>query len=58
MGGMGMNANMLKQAQKMQQDMMRMQQELQEKCTRPPPAAGGDCHCDRQAGAEGAGDRS
>lgn len=31
MGGMGMNANMLKQAQKMQQDMMRMQQELQEK---------------------------
>ena len=31
MGGMGMNANMLKQAQKMQQDMMRMQQELLEK---------------------------
>lgn len=31
MGGMGMNANMLKQAQKMQQDMMRLQQELQEK---------------------------
>ena len=31
MGGMGMNANMLKQAQKMQQDMMRMQQELHEK---------------------------
>ena len=31
MGGMGMNANMLKQAQKMQQDMLRMQQELQEK---------------------------
>ena len=31
MGGMGMNANMLKQAQKMQQDMMRMQLELQEK---------------------------
>ena len=30
MGG-GMNMNMLKQAQKMQQDMMRMQQELQEK---------------------------
>ena len=28
MGGMGMNANMLKQAQKMQQDMMRMQHEL------------------------------
>jgi len=27
----GMNANMIKQAQKMQQDMMRMQQELQEK---------------------------
>lgn len=32
MPGMGgMNMNMLKQAQKMQQDMMRMQQELQEK---------------------------
>ena len=31
MGGMGMNANMLKQAQKMQQDLLRMQQELQEK---------------------------
>ena len=30
MGG-GMNMNMLKQAQKMQQDMMKMQQELQEK---------------------------
>ena len=30
MGG-GMNINMLKQAQKMQQDMMRLQQELQEK---------------------------
>ena len=30
MGG-GMNMNMLKQAQKMQQDMLRMQQELQEK---------------------------
>ncbi len=30
MGG-GMNMNMLKQAQKMQQDMMSMQQELQEK---------------------------
>ena len=30
MGG-GMNMNMIKQAQKMQQDMMRMQQELQEK---------------------------
>ena len=31
MGGGGMNMNMIKQAQKMQQDMMRMQQELQEK---------------------------
>lgn len=30
MGG-GMNLNMLKQAQKMQQDMMKMQQQLQEK---------------------------
>ena len=30
MGG-GMNINMLKQAQKMQQDMLRVQQELQEK---------------------------
>ena len=30
MGG-GLNMNMLKQAQKMQQDMMKMQQELQEK---------------------------
>ena len=30
MGG-GMNLNMLKQAQKMQQDMLKMQQELQEK---------------------------
>ena len=30
MGG-GMNMNMLKQAQKMQQDMMRLQQELQQK---------------------------
>ena len=29
--GCGMNMNMLKQAQKMQQDMMRLQQELQEK---------------------------
>ena len=38
MGG-GMNMNMLKQAQKMQQDMMRMQQELQEKEYRV--AAGG-----------------
>ena len=33
MGGMGggMNMNMIKQAQKMQQDMLKMQQELQEK---------------------------
>ena len=33
MGGMGggMNLNMIKQAQKMQQDMLKMQQELQEK---------------------------
>ncbi len=32
MGGMGgVNMNMIKQAQKMQQDMMKMQQELQEK---------------------------
>ena len=33
LGGMGggMNMNMIKQAQKMQQDMMRLQQELQEK---------------------------
>ena len=33
MGGMGggMNMNMIKQAQKMQQDMLRMQQELEEK---------------------------
>ena len=38
MGG-GMNMNMLKQAQKMQQDMMRLQQELQEK--EYPAAAGG-----------------
>ena len=30
MGG-GMNMNMLKQAQKMQQDMLRMQQELQDR---------------------------
>ena len=29
MGGMGMNANMLKQAQKMQQDMMRMEKEYE-----------------------------
>ena len=38
MGG-GMNMNMLKQAQKMQQDMMRMQQELQ--ATEYEAAAGG-----------------
>ena len=38
MGG-GMNMNMIKQAQKMQQDMLRMQQELQEKEYRA--AAGG-----------------
>ena len=31
MGMGGMNMNMIKQAQKMQQDMLRMQQELQEK---------------------------
>ena len=31
MGGMGMNANMLKQAQKMQQDMQKMQAELEAK---------------------------
>ena len=38
LGGMGggMNMNMIKQAQKMQQDMMKMQQELQEQ-----EAAGG-----------------
>ena len=30
-GGGGMNMNMIKQAQKMQQDMLKMQQELQEK---------------------------
>lgn len=58
-GRLGMNANMLKQAQKMQQDMMRMQQELQEKEYEAAAGGrGGDCHCDRQAGAEGAGDRS
>ena len=39
MGGMGMNANMLKQAQKMQQDMMRMQQELQLKALEIDPEA-------------------
>ena len=39
-GGMGgVNMNMIKQAQKMQQDMLRMQQELQEKEYRA--AAGG-----------------
>ena len=42
MGGMGggMNMNMIKQAQKMQQDMMRMQQELEEK-TSEASAGGG-----------------
>ena len=42
MGGMGggMNMNMIKQAQKMQQDMMRMQQELEEK-TYEASAGGG-----------------
>ena len=42
MGGMGggMNMNMIKQAQKMQQDMMRMQQELEEK-TYTAKAGGG-----------------
>ena len=39
MGG-GMNMNMIKQAQKMQQDMMRMQQELEEK-TYEASAGGG-----------------
>ena len=39
MAGGGMNMNMIKQAQKMQQDMMKMQQELQEKEYRA--AAGG-----------------
>lgn len=38
MGG-GMNMNMIKQAQKMQQDMLKMQQELQEKSYQA--AAGG-----------------
>ena len=33
MGG-GMNMNMIKQAQKMQQDMLKMQQELEEPSTR------------------------
>ena len=42
MGGMGggMNMNMIKQAQKMQQDMLRMQQELEEK-TYEASAGGG-----------------
>ena len=40
MGMGGMNMNMIKQAQKMQQDMMRMQQELQEK-TYEAAAGGG-----------------
>ena len=42
MGGMGggMNMNMIKQAQKMQQDMLRMQQELEEK-TYEAAAGGG-----------------
>ena len=39
MGG-GMNMNMIKQAQKMQQDMMKMQQELEEK-TYEASAGGG-----------------
>lgn len=39
MGG-GMNMNMIKQAQKMQQDMLRMQQELEEK-TYEASAGGG-----------------
>ena len=42
LGGMGggMNMNMIKQAQKMQQDMMKMQQELEEK-TYEASAGGG-----------------
>ena len=42
LGGMGggMNMNMIKQAQKMQQDMMKMQQELEEK-TYETSAGGG-----------------
>ena len=41
MGGMGgINMNMIKQAQKMQQDMLRMQQELEEK-TYEASAGGG-----------------
>lgn len=40
MGGGGMNMNMIKQAQKMQQDMLRMQQELEEK-TYQSTAGGG-----------------
>ena len=65
MGGMGggMNMNMIKQAQKMQQDMLRMQQELQEKEYRA--AAGGgvaavelcrkQCH---HSGGDAPGDQS
>ena len=43
MGGMGggMNMNMIKQAQKMQQDMMRMQQELEEKTYEASAGGGG-----------------
>ena len=37
MGGMGMNANMLKQAQKMQQDMEKAQQELADITGIQPP---------------------
>ena len=47
MGG-GMNANMMKQVQKMQQDMLRMQEELEaksytaaaERCRPPSPGSG------------------
>ena len=42
MGGMGMNANMLKQAQKMQQDMLKMQQELGAKVYDRPVTVAGD----------------
>ena len=43
MGGMGggMNMNMIKQAQKMQQDMLRMQQELEEKTYEASAGGGG-----------------